>query len=97
MTFTTPVRDILFVLDELADLPGVLALPGFEDISRELVQAVLEENGKFVEQGEKKISEAQDYNSANTERLDVEGMKALLMKLDFIQALVAGRPAVLVD
>ncbi|MGP1665782.1 MAG: polysaccharide biosynthesis protein, partial [Rhodanobacter sp.] len=34
--------------------------------------------GKFVEQGEVKISGAVDYNSHNTTRLDVEGMKALL-------------------
>ena len=46
--------------------------------------------GKFVEQGEVKISEASDYNSHNTARLDVEGMRALLMKLRFIQALVKG-------
>ena len=46
--------------------------------------------GKFVEQGEVKISEATDYNSHNTTRLDVEGMRALLMQLRFIQALVKG-------
>jgi UDP-glucose 4-epimerase len=43
--------------------------------------------GKFVEQGEIKISEAADYNSHNTERLDVAGMQALLMKLRFMQAI----------
>ena len=53
--------------------------------------------GKFVEQGEQRISKAEDYTSANTERLDVEGMKQLLMKLDFVRDLVAGRPAVPVD
>ena len=46
--------------------------------------------GKFVEEGEVKISEATDYNSHNTTRLDVSGMTALLMKLRFIQALVKG-------
>lgn len=46
--------------------------------------------GKFVEQGEVKISEATDYNSHNTDRLDVAGMQALLMKLDFMQAIVRG-------
>jgi len=46
--------------------------------------------GKFVEQGEEKISHAEDYNSHNTERLDVEGMKTLLRKLEFIQALERG-------
>jgi UDP-glucose 4-epimerase len=46
--------------------------------------------GKFVEQGEMKISEAVDYNSHNTTRLDVDGMKALLLKLPFMQAIVRG-------
>ncbi|WP_126455625.1 polysaccharide biosynthesis protein [Sulfuriflexus mobilis] len=46
--------------------------------------------GKFVEQGEVKISEAMDYNSNNTTRLDVEGMKDLLMKLSFMQAIARG-------
>jgi UDP-glucose 4-epimerase len=46
--------------------------------------------GKFLEQGEVKISEATDYNSHNTVRLDVPGMQALLMKLHFMQATVRG-------
>lgn len=46
--------------------------------------------GKFVEDGEVKISEANDYNSHNTTRLDVPGMQALLMKLRFMQAIVRG-------
>jgi UDP-glucose 4-epimerase len=50
--------------------------------------------GKFVEQGEKKISHAEDYNSHNTTRLDVEGMKMLLMKLRFMQAISRGEQAV---
>jgi UDP-N-acetylglucosamine 4,6-dehydratase len=49
--------------------------------------------GKFVEQGEVKISEAVDYNSHNTTRLDVEGMKALLLKLPFMQAIARGETA----
>jgi len=46
--------------------------------------------GKFVEQGEVKISKATDYNSQNTAQLDVSGMQALLMKLRFIQATIRG-------
>lgn len=49
--------------------------------------------GKFVEQGEVQISEAVDYNSHNTTRLDVEGMKALLLKLPFMQAIARGEAA----
>jgi UDP-N-acetylglucosamine 4,6-dehydratase len=46
--------------------------------------------GKFVEQGEVKITEAIEYNSHNTSRLDVQNMKLLLMKLSFIQATMRG-------
>ncbi len=46
--------------------------------------------GKFVEQGETKISEATDYNSHNTQRLDVTAMNALLMKLHFMQVIARG-------
>jgi UDP-N-acetylglucosamine 4,6-dehydratase len=43
--------------------------------------------GKYVEQGDQRISQVEDYNSHNTERLDVEGMKQLLLKLAFIKAI----------
>jgi UDP-N-acetylglucosamine 4,6-dehydratase len=46
--------------------------------------------GKFVEQGEVKISQATDYNSHNTEQLNLAGMQALLMKLRFMQAIARG-------
>ncbi|MFC0229273.1 UDP-N-acetylglucosamine 4,6-dehydratase/5-epimerase [Serratia aquatilis] len=46
--------------------------------------------GKYVEQGDKRITEVEDYNSHNTERLNVESMKALLLKLPFIRAMAAG-------
>lgn len=50
--------------------------------------------GKFVEQGEQRISTFDDYNSHNTVRLDASGMKDLLLKLEFIQAIKRGEPAV---
>ncbi|MCJ2378631.1 polysaccharide biosynthesis protein [Vibrio sp. ZSDZ34] len=45
---------------------------------------------KYFEEGEKDLSKVEDYNSHNTERLDVEGMKQLLRKLDFIREIEAG-------
>jgi UDP-glucose 4-epimerase len=45
---------------------------------------------KFIDQGEERISNSEDYNSHNTERLDVEGMKQLLMKLSFMKAASRG-------
>jgi UDP-glucose 4-epimerase len=53
--------------------------------------------GKFFEEGESTLSSSDDYNSHNTTRLDVEGMKKLLMKLDFIRDLVAGKTPQAVD
>lgn len=46
---------------------------------------------KYVENGDLKITEFDDYNSHNTERLDVEGMKKLLLKLEFVRALTKGQ------
>jgi UDP-N-acetylglucosamine 4,6-dehydratase len=49
---------------------------------------------KFVEEGDKSVSSLEDYNSHNTQRLDVEGMKRLLLKLGFIQAIARGEHVV---
>jgi UDP-N-acetylglucosamine 4,6-dehydratase len=51
---------------------------------------------KFVEEGEQRITlgtHGQDYNSHNTTRLDVAGMKTLLLKLDFMQRIARGEHA----
>lgn len=45
---------------------------------------------KYFEEGSKELSGVEDYNSHNTERLDVNGMKKLLLKLEFIQKIAAG-------
>jgi UDP-glucose 4-epimerase len=46
---------------------------------------------KFFEEGESNLSNVEDYNSHNTERLDVESMKTLLRKLDFMCEIEAGK------
>ncbi|RXS43025.1 NAD-dependent epimerase/dehydratase family protein [Idiomarina sp. 29L] len=45
---------------------------------------------KYVDQGDNRIEQVEDYNSHNTERLDVEGMKQLLNKLPFMRAFANG-------
>lgn len=50
--------------------------------------------GKFVEHGEQKISKCEDYNSHNTMRLDVVGMQEMLMRLDFVRAIMCGEDPV---
>jgi UDP-glucose 4-epimerase len=48
--------------------------------------------GKFVEEGETRITNSDDYNSHNTERLDVDGMKKLLLRLNYIHDTLAENP-----
>lgn len=40
---------------------------------------------KYFVEGEEKVAAFDDYTSHNTERLDVEGVKRLLLKLDYIK------------
>ena len=40
---------------------------------------------KYVDQGNADLDNIEDYNSHNTKRLDVEGMKELLLKLDLFK------------
>jgi len=52
---------------------------------------------KFFVDGRAIMTEAQDYNSHNTRRLDLEGTKQLLLKLEFMRDLVAGKTPQPVD
>ncbi|MDA7830136.1 polysaccharide biosynthesis protein [Gammaproteobacteria bacterium] len=47
--------------------------------------------GKYIDEGKKSITNAEEYNSHNTDRLNEDGMKELLMKLDFIKKIVASK------
>ena len=49
---------------------------------------------KFVEQGERRITVAGEYNSHNTRQLDVVGMQELLLQLEFMQRAIRGELAV---
>jgi UDP-N-acetylglucosamine 4,6-dehydratase/5-epimerase len=44
---------------------------------------------KYFSEGEEKISHQHDYTSHNTDRLSVQQIKALLLKLDYIKGLNA--------
>jgi len=48
MSYQAPLKDMQFVMNELAGLAAVSALPGCEDATPETAEAVLEENAKFV-------------------------------------------------
>jgi len=45
--YNAPIKDMLFVMKELAGLEDLAALPGFEDANLDTAQAVLEESAKL--------------------------------------------------
>ena len=49
MTYTAPVKDMLFNIEHLARIDQIAQLPGFEDADLGTAQAVLEEAAKFNE------------------------------------------------
>ena len=48
MSYNAPLKDMLFVLNELAGLKQINALPNCEDATPDTVEAILEENAKFA-------------------------------------------------
>ena len=49
MSYTAPVKDMLFTMEHLANLAQIAQIPGFEDAGIDTAQAVLEEAAKFNE------------------------------------------------
>ena len=47
MSYVAPLKDMVFVMNELAGLEAISQLPGCEDATPETAEAVLEENAKF--------------------------------------------------
>ncbi len=47
MSYTAPLKEMAFVMNELAGLSAISALPGCEDATPETAEAVLEENARF--------------------------------------------------
>jgi 3-(methylthio)propanoyl-CoA dehydrogenase len=48
MTYTPPLRDIRFALNEIAGLPGIAQLPGFGEATPELADSILTEAGRVA-------------------------------------------------
>src|SRR5919199_1459707 len=47
-TYQAPLKDMKFVLNELAGLSDVAKLPGYEEATPDTVEAILEEASKFA-------------------------------------------------
>ena len=50
MSYIAPIKDMLFCMDELADLKTVAGLPGFDDAGLDTARAVLEECARFSQE-----------------------------------------------
>ena len=74
MSYRAPIKDMLFVMKELAGIDAVAALPGYEDAGYDTAVAVLEECAKFNEgvvaplnaQGDKNPSSFKDGKVTTT-------------------------------
>jgi 3-(methylthio)propanoyl-CoA dehydrogenase len=78
MSYVAPLRDMLFVMNELAGLREVNALPGCEDASPETVEAVLEENARFCSEVVAPLNEPGDREPSffqNGEVITTKGFK----------------------
>ena len=62
--YVAPLKDIRFVMQELADLEQVIALPGCEEASPDVVDAILEEAARFSSEVLSPLNIVGDRNGA---------------------------------
>jgi len=48
MIYNAPIKDMLFLLNEWIGLENLTSLPGYEEVDADLVEAILEEAGRFA-------------------------------------------------
>ena len=65
--YNAPLEDMRFVLTELAGLPEIAALPGYEDATPDLVDAVLEEAGRLAREVLAPLNHSGDREGASFE------------------------------
>ena len=78
-TYIAPVRDMMFAMNELAGLDEISTLAGYEDATPDLVEAILDEAGKFATEVLAPINASGDREGnrwADGEVFTAEGFKA---------------------
>jgi alkylation response protein AidB-like acyl-CoA dehydrogenase len=63
-TYSAPLRDMQFAMKDLADLDGVIELPGYAEATPDLVDAVLEEAAKLASEVLSPLNKPGDANGA---------------------------------
>lgn len=87
MTYVAPLKEMLFVINELAGLDRVAVLPGYEEATAETVQAVLEEAAKFNQEVLAPLNFEGDKNPSSWKDGDVTttpGFKQAFRGLGFV-------------
>lgn len=64
MIYDAPIRDMMFLLTEWIGLDKLNALPGYEEVDEDLIEAILEEAGKFCSTEVLAINQAGDQYGA---------------------------------
>jgi len=70
--YIAPLKDMRFLLQDMSALAQVKALPGYEETDAELVDAILEEAGKFAHGVLSPLNRSGDLEGA---RLDADGVR----------------------
>lgn len=70
--YQPPTLDLSFVLTDVADLDGVLGLPGYEDITADLVESVIEEAGRIAREVLAPLDRSGDLEGARLNEAGVE-------------------------
>lgn len=76
--YVAPLKDMQFVLKELAGLTQVAQLPGCEDASADLVDQVLEESGKFCAEVLAPLNQSGDVEGAKWDNGNVTTPKGFI-------------------
>ena len=63
--YTAPLKDMKFVMNELAGLGEVAKLPGYMDATSDTVEAILEEASKFASEVLDPINFSGDVEGSN--------------------------------
>jgi acyl-CoA dehydrogenase len=65
--YNAPIQDMQFVIDEIAGLDSISSLPGFEDATPDLVEAVLEQAGVLANEVFSPLNQSGDEHGTRIE------------------------------
>ena len=65
--FQAPVQDMRFALSHIADIDRIAAFPGYEDATPDIIDAIIEEAGKFAEQVLAPLNQSGDQQGCRLE------------------------------